>query len=62
MVIMKYHFPGYLKQYARGLLRGPFEKFVDWRQSAAVMQRKTVIVMPSCSGGCDVVVALSSSL
>jgi hypothetical protein len=21
-------------------LRGPFEKFVDWRQCAAVMQRK----------------------
>jgi hypothetical protein len=22
-------------------LRGPFEKFVDWRQYAAVMQRET---------------------
>jgi hypothetical protein len=32
-------------------LRGSFEKFVDWRQCPAVMQRKAVTVMPSCSGG-----------
>jgi hypothetical protein len=32
-------------------LRWPFEKFVDWRQCAAVMQREAVTVMPSCSGG-----------
>jgi hypothetical protein len=38
-------------------VRGPFEKFVDWRQYAAVMQRKAVTVMPSCSGGGNVVVA-----
>jgi hypothetical protein len=25
--------------------RGPFEKFVDWRQCAAVMQREAVTVM-----------------
>jgi hypothetical protein len=37
--------------------RGPFEKFVDWRQCAAVMQREAVTVMPSCSGGGNVVVA-----
>jgi hypothetical protein len=35
----------------------PFEKFVDWRQYAAVMQRKAVIVPPSCSAGSNVVVA-----
>jgi hypothetical protein len=29
----------------------PFEKFVDWRQCAAIMQREEVTVMPSCSGG-----------
>jgi hypothetical protein len=39
------------------LLRGSFEKMVDWRQYAAVMQRETVIVIPSCSGGGNVVVA-----
>jgi hypothetical protein len=30
-------------------LRGPFKKFVDWRQCAPVM--------PTCSGGVNVVVA-----
>jgi hypothetical protein len=30
---------------------------VDWRQCAAVMQREMVTVMPSCSGGGNVVVA-----
>jgi hypothetical protein len=29
----------------------PFEKFVDWRPCAAVMQREAVTVMSSCSGG-----------
>jgi hypothetical protein len=29
----------------------PFEKFVDWWQCAAVMQREAVTVMPSYSGG-----------
>jgi hypothetical protein len=38
-------------------LQGPFEKFVDWRQIATVMQREAVTVMPSCSGGVNVVVA-----
>jgi hypothetical protein len=38
-------------------IRGQFEKFVDWRQCAAVMQREAVIVMPSCSGGANEVVA-----
>jgi hypothetical protein len=28
-----------------------YEKFVDWWQCAAVLQRKVVTVMPSCSGG-----------
>jgi hypothetical protein len=35
-------------------IRGPFEKFVDWRQCATVMQREAV---PNCSGGGNVVVA-----
>jgi hypothetical protein len=38
-------------------IRGPFEKFVDWRQCAAVTQSKAVTVTPSCSGGSNVVVA-----
>jgi hypothetical protein len=38
-------------------VRGPLEKFVNWRQCAAVMEREAVIVMPSCSGGGIVVVA-----
>jgi hypothetical protein len=38
-------------------LEGPFEKFMDWRQCAAVMKREAVNVMPSCSGGGNVVVA-----
>jgi hypothetical protein len=50
-------FRNYLQQTYVGNVRGPFEKFVDWRQSAAVMQREAVTVMPSCSGGGNVVVA-----
>jgi len=38
-------------------VRGPFDKFVDWRQCVAVMQREAVTVMPSCSGGGNVVMA-----
>jgi hypothetical protein len=38
-------------------VRGPFEKFVDWRQYATVMLREAVNVMPSCSDGGNVVVA-----
>jgi hypothetical protein len=34
---------------------GTFEKFADWRQCAAVMQREAVIVTPSCSGGGNIV-------
>jgi hypothetical protein len=44
------------------LIRGPFEKFVDRRQCAAVMQREAVIFIQSCSGGVNVVVAWSSFL
>jgi hypothetical protein len=36
--------------------RGPFENVVDCRQCAAVIQREAVTVMPSCSGGGNVVV------
>jgi hypothetical protein len=32
-------------------VRAPFEKFVDCRQCAAVMQSEAVTVMPNCSGG-----------
>jgi hypothetical protein len=39
------------------ILRGPFERFGDWRQCAAVMQSEAVTVMSSCSGGDNVVVA-----
>jgi hypothetical protein len=39
------------------ILRGTFEKFVDWRQYTAFMQREAVTVTPSCSGGGNVVVA-----
>jgi hypothetical protein len=42
---------------SRVFLREPFEKFVDWRQCAAVLQKEIVTVMPSRSGGGDVVVA-----
>jgi hypothetical protein len=42
---------------AFAFIREPFEKFVHWRQCAAVMQRDAVTVMPSCSGGGNVVVA-----
>jgi hypothetical protein len=38
-------------------VRGPFEKFVDWRQCAAVMQREALTVRPSCGGGGTVVAA-----
>jgi hypothetical protein len=38
-------------------IRGPFGKFVDWRQCAAVMEGEAVTVMPSCSGEGNVVVA-----
>jgi hypothetical protein len=42
---------------ARVKIRGPFEKFVDWWQYAAVLQREVVTVMPSCGGRGNVVVA-----
>jgi hypothetical protein len=41
---------------------GPYAKCVDWRQYATVMQREVVTVMPSCSGGGNVVVVWSLSL
>jgi hypothetical protein len=37
-------------------LRGLFEKFIDWWQCAAVMQREEVTVTLSCSGGGNIVV------
>jgi hypothetical protein len=44
------------------IYEGRLQKFVDWRQCAAVMQREALTVMPSCSGGGSVVVASSSCL
>jgi uncharacterized ParB-like nuclease family protein len=37
-------------------IRRPFEKFVDWQQCAAVMQKVAVTVVSSCSGEGNVVV------
>jgi hypothetical protein len=48
--------PSFSKQKSADV-RGPFEKFVDWRQCDIVIQREAVTVMPSCSGGGNVVVA-----
>jgi hypothetical protein len=52
---------GNVPDYSSKDIRGSFEKFVDWRKCAAVMQREAVTVMPSCSGGGIVVAAWSSS-
>jgi hypothetical protein len=41
----------------RSCVRGPFEKYVDWQQGAAVMQREEVTVMLSFNGVSNVVVA-----
>jgi len=38
-------------------VQGLFEKFVNWQQCAAVMQREAVTVLPSCSNGDNIVVA-----
>jgi hypothetical protein len=38
------------------IIQGPFERFVDWQQCTAVMQRVAVTIVPSCSGGGNVVV------
>jgi hypothetical protein len=38
-------------------LQCTLERFVDWWQCAAVMQKEAVTVMPSCSGGRNVAVA-----
>jgi hypothetical protein len=45
------NFPSDLK------LGAPFEKFLDWRQCAAGIQREVVTVTPTCSGGVNVVVS-----
>jgi hypothetical protein len=39
------------------IIRGPFEKCVNGQQCAAVTQREAVTVLPSCSGGGNIVVA-----
>jgi hypothetical protein len=38
------------------MIQGLFEKSLDWWQYTAVMQREVVTVMPSCSGGGNIVV------
>jgi hypothetical protein len=43
-----------VSQVVKKLLR-PFERFVDWRHCAAVMQREAVTVKPSSSGGVNIV-------
>jgi hypothetical protein len=53
---------GELNTFHASQVRGLFAKFVNWRQCAAVMQTEVVTVMPSFSGGCNVVVAWYSSL
>jgi hypothetical protein len=45
------------RRYTAHDLREQFEKFVNWRQCAAVMLREAATIMPSCSGGGNVVVA-----
>jgi hypothetical protein len=39
------------------VIRWSFEKFVDWWQYAAVMQRKAATVIPNYSDGGNIVVA-----
>jgi hypothetical protein len=55
--VNKYNYMTKLKKFHACTVRGPFKKFLDWRQCAAVMQREAVTVMPSCSGGGNGVVA-----
>jgi hypothetical protein len=43
-------------------IQGLYEKLVDWQQCAAVVHRETVTIMPSCSGGGNIVVVWSSSI
>jgi hypothetical protein len=40
------------------VIQGPLAKFVDWQQCAAAMQREAVTVMPSCSGGGNIVMVV----
>jgi hypothetical protein len=57
MIFIVYRCKGTQKIKGYFNIRGPFVKFVDWRQCAAVMRREAVTSMPSCSGGSNVVVA-----
>jgi len=43
-------------------IQGLYEKLVDWQQCAAVVHRETVTIMPSCSGGGNIVMALDFEL
>jgi hypothetical protein len=38
-------------------VRGPYEKFVNWRKCATVMRKEAMTVVPSCNCGGNVVVA-----
>jgi len=57
LALLKTHENKYYHMYVHTHTRGPFERFVDWRQCAVVMQTDVVTVMTSCSGGGNVVVA-----
>jgi hypothetical protein len=46
-----------LRHRATSVIRRPFEKFVDWRQCATVMQKEAVTLTRSCGCGVNVVVA-----
>jgi hypothetical protein len=41
----------HIHTYIHTYIRRPFEKFVDWRQCASVMQREAMTVMPICGVG-----------
>jgi hypothetical protein len=59
VTILRYEGTGFVVTHVRysNFIRGPFEKFVDCRQCAAVMQREVVTVMTSCSGWGNVALA-----
>jgi hypothetical protein len=58
-VLIRFPSPNFdfMPKFVTFYVRGPSEKFVDWWQCTAVMQREAVTVIPSCSGGGNVVVA-----
>jgi len=51
------HYAYFKKSSTNPYIRAPFGMFVDWRQCAAVMQKKAATVIPSRSGWDNVTVA-----